>query len=56
MNKIIKLEFPLPRPYCGMAMGNGNAGILIWGDKRLHITVNRGDFRDHRVERSRSRG
>lgn len=48
MNKIIKLDFPISRPYCGMAMGNGNAGILIWGDKRLHITVNRGDFWDRR--------
>ena len=29
-------------------MGNGNFGALVWGKERLHITVNRADFWDHR--------
>ena len=29
-------------------MGNGNFGAMIWGIQRLHITVNRADFWDHR--------
>jgi len=29
-------------------MGNGNFGALVWGEERLHITVNRADFWDHR--------
>jgi hypothetical protein len=29
-------------------MGNGNFGAMVWGRERLHITVNRADFWDHR--------
>lgn len=29
-------------------MGNGNLGVSVWGDERLHLTVNRADFWDHR--------
>lgn len=42
------LDFPLTRTHCGIAMGNGNFGALVWGRERLHVTVNRADFWDHR--------
>ncbi|MHC4871841.1 MAG: glycosyl hydrolase family 95 catalytic domain-containing protein [Planctomycetota bacterium] len=41
-------NFPLERTHCGMVMGNGNFGAMIWGKDRLHITVNRSDFWEHR--------
>lgn len=44
----INFKFPLERTHCGIVMGNGNFGAMIWGCKRLHITVNRADFWDHR--------
>ena len=40
-------EFPLERTHCGIPMGNGNAGVLVWGEENLHLTVNRSDFWDH---------
>ncbi|MEI8247316.1 MAG: glycoside hydrolase family 95-like protein [Lentisphaerota bacterium] len=42
------LDFPLERTHCGIVMGNGNLGAVVWGRERLHITVNRSDFWDHR--------
>ena len=42
------LDFPLKRTHCGIPMGNGRFGVLVWGAERLHITVNRADFWDHR--------
>ncbi len=48
MYETFKLDFPLERTHCGLIMGNGNFGAMIWGDERLHITVNRADFWDHR--------
>jgi alpha-L-fucosidase 2 len=47
-NDIFIMDFPIPRTHCGIPLGNGNMGALIWGDERLHITVNRADFWDHR--------
>lgn len=44
----IKWEFPLARTHCGMLQGNGTFGAMIWGDQKLHITMNRADFWDHR--------
>ena len=44
----LEWQFPIPRTHCGVAMGNGNFGALVWGKERLHITVNRADFWDHR--------
>ena len=46
--KEIKWEFPIPRTHCGIVMGNGNFGALIWGKENLNVTVNRSDFWDHR--------
>lgn len=48
LNQTLEFAFPLPRTHCGIALGNGNFGALVWGDERLHITVNRADFWDHR--------
>ncbi|OGV32225.1 MAG: hypothetical protein A2020_14505 [Lentisphaerae bacterium GWF2_45_14] len=50
MNKIetFELDFPIPRTLCGIVMGNGNFGVMVWGEKNLHVTVNRADFWDHR--------
>lgn len=47
-NDTFTLSFPLPRTHCGMVMGNGNFGVLLWGEDRLHITLNRADYWDHR--------
>lgn len=47
--KKIEFKFPLPRPHCGVAMGNGCLGALVWSDgNRLLLTVNRADFWDRR--------
>jgi hypothetical protein len=40
--------FPLPRPHCGIALGNGIQGILVWGDECLCLTIARAGFWDHR--------
>jgi len=45
---LFELPFPLPRTHCGVVMGNGNFGAMVWGKDRLHVTVNRADFWDHR--------
>ncbi|MBI3947627.1 MAG: hypothetical protein HY321_17030 [Armatimonadetes bacterium] len=44
----LEWSFPIPRTHCGVALGNGNFGALVWGRERLRITVNRADFWDHR--------
>jgi len=46
--KTFEQDFPVPRTHCGFAMGNGNLGAMVWGAEKLHITVNRADFWDHR--------
>ena len=48
MNEFL-INFPLERTHCGVPLGNGNMGTLVWGgDNRLCLTVNRGDLWDHR--------
>ena len=37
----IDWQFPLPRTHTGVALGNGNLGALVWGERRLCITLNR---------------
>ena len=44
----VRFEFPLPRPHCGIALGNGTLGILVWGDEFLCLTIARAGFWDHR--------
>lgn len=42
-------SFPLARPHCGVTLGNGCFGTLVWGGGRhVRITVNRADFWDRR--------
>ena len=41
-------NFPLPRPHCGIALGNGTQGVLVWGDRFLCLTIARAGFWDHR--------
>ncbi len=42
-------HFPLPRTHTGILLGNGKMGVMIWGEGSvLRVTVNRGDFWDHR--------
>jgi len=48
--QLIEWQFPLPRTHTGIAMGNGLLGVLLWGKDRIHITLNRADFWDHRGE------
>lgn len=45
----IVLSFPLPRTHCGFVLGNGLFGAMVWGVDRLHVTINRADFWDHRA-------
>ena len=44
----VTFDFPLPRPHCGIALGNGTLGILVWGDEFLCLTIARAGFWDHR--------
>ncbi len=44
----LRWTFPLPRPHCGIALGNGTQGVLVWGDEWLCLTVARAGFWDHR--------
>ena len=48
MKKRYKWLFPLTRTHCSILQGNGTFGAMIWGDEKLHITMNRADFWDHR--------
>lgn len=52
----LRWRFPIPRPYAGVPMGNGNMGALIWGGERLCVTVSLSDFWDHRGSRKLPRG
>lgn len=45
---VLECSFPLPRPHCGVALGNGAFGVLVWGEDELRLTVSRNDFWDHR--------
>ena len=46
----IALRFPLLRTHCGLPLGNGLFGVLVWGcGSQLNLTVNRADFWDHRA-------
>lgn len=40
--------FPLPRAIAGVPLGNGNLGLLVWGDDELRLTVARAGFWDRR--------
>lgn len=44
------LDFPLPRPHTGFALGNGSFGVLVWSpdEQTLSLTVSRNDFWDRR--------
>ena len=44
----VRFDFPLPRPHCGIALGNGTLGLLVWGDEVLCLTIARAGFWDHR--------
>jgi len=44
----VRFDFPLPRPHCGIALGNGTLGVLVWGDEFLCLTIARAGFWDHR--------
>lgn len=47
--KSFYLDFPLSRTHCGIPLGNGNMGVLVWGsDNILCLTLNRADLWDHR--------
>lgn len=50
-NLTLDWHFPLSRTHCGILLGNGLFGAVVWGDKRLCITLNRADFWDHRGNR-----
>ena len=41
-------NFPLPRTHTGIPLANGTQGLLVWGDDKLHVTIGRAGFWDHR--------
>jgi len=48
-DNVLKWRFPLARSQCGIPMGNGMFGALVWGGTDwLCVTLNRADFWDHR--------
>ena len=50
--KTFELDFPLSRPHCGVPMGNGQLGVLVWGQDKICLTINRSDYWDHRCGKS----
>ena len=44
----VRFDFPLTRPHCGIALGNGTLDILVWGDARLCLTIARAGFGEYR--------
>ena len=48
MRTTFELDFPLTRTHLGLPLGNGDLGVLVWGKERLHLTVSKIDFWDHR--------
>ena len=44
----VSFDFPLPRPHCGIALGNGTLGIWVWGGEFLCLTIARAGFWKHR--------
>lgn len=48
---VLEWEFPLPRPHCGVPLGNGTLGVLVWGDDALCLTLARAGFWDRRAGR-----
>lgn len=49
MLELITIDFPLQRTHCGLPLGNGTMGILVWGGHNiLRLTIGRADLWDHR--------
>lgn len=48
MTATLSWDFPLPRPHCGVPLGNGTLGVLVWGDETLNLTIGRAGFWDRR--------
>jgi hypothetical protein len=44
----LEWQFPISRPLAGPLLGNGNIGIMVWGDSTLNITFALAGFWDHR--------
>jgi len=45
----IRWDFPLPRTHTGILLGNGNQGLMIWGqNNQLNITIAQAGFWNHR--------
>ncbi len=44
----LEWTFPISRPHAGPILGNGNMGIMVWGDSTLNITFSLAGFWDHR--------
>lgn len=41
-------QFPLPRAYTGILLGNGRMGIMVWGADDVRLTIARNGFWDRR--------
>ncbi len=49
MQQTYDWTFPLLRTHAGMLLGNGVAGVMVWGGgNQLNLTVNRAEFWDRR--------
>lgn len=44
----IHWQFPLPRPYTGILLGNASLGIMVWGSDTLSLTISKTGFWEHR--------
>ena len=48
MTTHLNWRFPLAEPGCGINLGNGTMGLMVWGEGSLIITVGRNGFWDRR--------
>ncbi|MEI6072250.1 MAG: glycoside hydrolase family 95-like protein [Verrucomicrobiae bacterium] len=48
MTTHLSWRFPLPEPGCGINLGNGTLGLMVWGGDSLIVTIGRNGFWDRR--------
>lgn len=46
--RLLEWNFPLPRPYTGVLLGNGVLGLMVWGEDKLCLSIGRTGFWDRR--------
>ncbi|MEI6070594.1 MAG: glycoside hydrolase family 95-like protein [Verrucomicrobiae bacterium] len=48
MTTHLSWRFPLPEPGCGINLGNGTLGLMVWGQSDLILSIGRNGFWDRR--------